>query len=146
MKTLFLPLAIVLFTTASIPVVVEVDWVTDYEAAFVKAKKEGKMVLINFTGSDWCGWCKRLDREVFTQQAFKDYAAHNLVLLKLDYPKRTPQPNELKVQNQKLARDFSVRGFPTILLLKSNQEVVLRTGYQQGGPDNYVAHLKQAAR
>ena len=121
-------------------------WVTDYEEAFVKAKREGKHVLINFTGSDWCGWCKRLDREVFSQPTFQKYANEKLVLLKLDYPRRTPQPKEVKLRNQQLARDFAVRGFPTILLVKANQQVILRTGYKYGGADNYVRHLDVAIK
>ena len=116
-------------------------WLTNYESAFIKAKKENKHVLINFTGSDWCGWCKRLDAEVFSQPKFKAYAEKNLVLLKLDYPRRTPQPQEVRLRNQQLARDFSVRGFPTILIAKSNQQVVLRTGYQYGGVEKYIEHL-----
>lgn len=122
----------------------EVKWVTDYEEAFVKAKKEGKYVLMNFTGSDWCGWCKRLDREVFSQPEFQKFASEKLVLLKLDYPRRTPQPQEVKVRNQQLAREFGVRGFPTILLAQANQRVILRTGYQYGGAASYVEHLKAA--
>lgn len=128
------------------PVEDELTWESDYEVAFVKAKKEGKLVLINFTGSDWCGWCKRLDREVFSQSAFKTYADKKLVLLKLDYPRRTPQPQDVKLKNQQLARDFAVRGFPTILLVKSNQQVILRTGYQYGGVEKYIEHLDQAIK
>lgn len=119
-------------------------WITNYESAFVQAKKEGKHVLINFTGSDWCGWCKKLDAEVFSQPKFKEYAAKNLVLLKLDFPKRTPQSQEEKIQNQKLAQQFGVRGFPTIIIARSNQQVVLRTGYQAGGVDKYIQHLDRA--
>ena len=122
----------------------ELTWVTDYEEAFVKAKQEGKYVLINFTGSDWCGWCKRLDQEVFSQTEFKEFANENLVLLKLDYPRRTPQSREVKLRNQQIAREFGVRGFPTIILAKENQQIVLRTGYQRGGAQNYVNHLKRA--
>lgn len=133
-----------IITTSSAPVENGLEWETNYEEAFVRAKKEGKMVLINFTGSDWCGWCRRLDSEVFRQQAFKKYADENLVLLKLDYPRRTPQPKEVKIRNQQIAREFGVRGFPTILLMKANQQVILRTGYQRGGAEYYVAHLKQA--
>lgn len=121
-------------------------WLTDYEEAFIKAKREDKYVLINFTGSDWCGWCKRLDREVFSQPQFQAYADKKLVLLKLDYPRRTPQPQEVKVRNQKLAQEFAVRGFPTILIARANQQVVLRTGYQYGGVENYIAHIEKALK
>ena len=123
---------------------IENEWVTDYEEAFIIAKRENKHVLINFTGSDWCGWCKRLNREVFSQAAFQEYAKENLVLLKLDFPRRTPQPQEVKMKNQGYARTFAVRGFPTIIIAAANQKVVLRTGYKKGGPDSYVKHIKRA--
>lgn len=139
----FLLTLIISFSTASQPAV-ENNWLTDYESAFVKAKQENKHVLINFTGSDWCGWCKRLDAEVFTQPEFQKYAKENLVLLKLDFPRRTPQSKEEKIKNQQLAQQFAVRGFPTILIAKANQQVVLRTGYQRGGAASYVQHLDRA--
>ena len=144
MKKLLAVLMIFLVCTSSEPVGDGLVWMTEYEEAFVKAKKEGKLVLINFTGSDWCGWCKRLDIEVFSQPSFKKFADEQLVLLKLDYPRRTPQPKDVKIKNQQLAREFAVRGFPTILLAKANQQVLLRTGYLRGGSDAYVSHLKQA--
>ncbi len=143
MKILMLSIAMLFLSSANSPVV-ENEWMTDYEAAFVKAKKENKYVLLNFTGSDWCGWCRKLDAEVFTQPEFQKYAKEKLVLLKLDYPRRTPQPKEIKIQNQKLVQQFAVRGFPTILLAKANQQVVLRTGYQRGGAASYVQHLDRA--
>jgi len=122
------------------------EWITDYEKAFVIAKLENKHVLINFTGSDWCGWCKRLDREVFSQPAFKEYAKENLVLLKIDFPRRTPQSREVKIKNQGYAKMFAVRGFPSIFIVKSNQRVVLRTGYKAGGADNYISHISRMIR
>lgn len=140
MKILMLSIALLFLSSANTPNE-ETVWVTDYEAAFVKAKKEEKHVLINFTGSDWCGWCRKLDAEVFSQPEFQKYAKENLILLKLDFPRRTPQPKEIKIQNQKLAQQFAVRGFPTILVVKANQQVVLRTGYQRGGAASYVKHL-----
>ena len=145
MKMVFL-FSIYYLTTLSFTNVppVENNWMTDYEKAFIIAKRENKHVLINFTGSDWCGWCKKLDREVFGQKAFQTYAKENLVLLKLDYPRRTPQPREVKIKNQGYARTYGVLGFPTIIIAEANQKVVLRTGYKAGGPNSYVKHIKQA--
>ena len=142
MRSILLLLFFALVSISCVAPEVDADgWTTDYEGAFVMAKKEGKHVLINFTGSDWCGWCKRLDAEVFSQPKFKEYAAKNLILLKLDFPRRTALPMEVKLRNQELAEQFGVRGFPTILIAKSNQQVVLRTGYQHGGVDKYIQHL-----
>lgn len=117
-------------------------WVTNYDQAMKTAKKEGKTVLVNFTGSDWCGWCKKLDREVFNTDEFKAYANENLVLLKLDFPRRKQLPAEEKKQNQALLQKHAVRGFPTIVLLDAKENVLQRTGYQRGGPEAYIQHLQ----
>ena len=128
------------------PPAAENDWVTDYEEAFILAKRGNKLVLINFTGSDWCGWCMRLSREAFSQAALQTYAKKNFVLLKLDYPRRTPQPQEVRLKNQGYARDYGVWGFPTIIIAEANQKIVMRTGYRAGGADAYVRHIQQAVK
>ena len=119
------------------------DWQTDFKAALATAKAENKPVLVDFTGSDWCGWCIRLDKEVFSKQAFKDYAKESLVLLEIDFPRGIEQSPALEAQNEALAAKYKVRGFPTILLLSGDGEVLGRTGYQKGGAEAYVAHLKE---
>ena len=117
-------------------------WMTDFEAAKVKAKAENKPMLLDFTGSDWCGWCIKLDKEVFSEAAFKDYAAAELVLVELDFPRGKEQSAELKAQNEALAKQYGVRGFPTILVLSPEGELIEKTGYQRGGPEAYVEHIK----
>ena len=119
-------------------------WETDYDAALAKAKAENKTILLNFTGSDWCGWCVRLKGEVFSQAEFIEYAEANLVLVSLDFPKRKQLSAEEKAQNQALAQKHGIRGFPTILLLNPEEEILLTTGYKAGGPEEYVKHLKKA--
>jgi thioredoxin-related protein len=121
-----------------------IEWETDYAAAVAKAQKEKKALLLNFTGSDWCGWCKRLDREVFSRPEFVAYAEKNLVCVKLDFPRRTKLPQKEVMQNQSLAQKYGVRGFPTIYLLNASQETLLRTGYRPNGPGPYITHLQQA--
>ena len=117
-------------------------WMTDFEAAKVKAKAENKPMLLDFTGSDWCGWCIKLDKEVFGEAAFKDYAAAELVLVELDFPEGKGQSAELKAQNEALAKQYGVLGFPTILVLSPDGELIEKTGYQRGGPEAYVEHIK----
>ena len=119
------------------------EWGTDYEAALRKAKEENKHVLLDFSGSDWCGWCIKLDEEVFSKKPFKDYAATDLVLVLVDFPRGKKQSDELKKQNEKLAEKYRIRGFPTVILLDSEGKLVGRTGYQQGGPEKYVKHLQE---
>lgn len=118
------------------------DWETNLETALQKAQKENKTVLVNFTGSDWCIWCQRLSNEVFSQSEFEKFAKENLILVKIDFPKNIEQSMETKMYNNQLAQRFGVEGFPTIFLLNKNGDVILQTGYQPGGPVNYVNHLK----
>lgn len=117
-------------------------WMTDFEAAQEKAAAEQKPLLLDFTGSDWCGWCIKLDKEVFSQSAFKEYADDNLVLVELDFPRNKPQSDELKAQNKALAEKYEIRGFPTILVLSPEGELIKQTGYQPGGAEAYVQHVK----
>lgn len=118
-------------------------WDEDYDKALERAAKEGKYVLVDFSGSDWCGWCIKLDQEVFSKQAFKDYAKENLVLVLLDFPRQKSQSKSVQERNQALMRKYGVRGFPTVLVLNPKGEVAGRTGYKPGGPEAYVKHLKE---
>jgi len=116
-------------------------WLTDYDQAIKVATEKKLPILVNFTGSDWCGWCIRLDKEVFSQAAFKAYAKDNLVLLKLDFP-RKPLPKEQADRNQALADKFKIEGFPTIVLVNADGKETQRTSYKSGGAEAYVTHLK----
>ncbi|NQT26476.1 thioredoxin family protein [candidate division KSB1 bacterium] len=118
-------------------------WGEDYEAALKEANKDGKYLLLNFGGSDWCVWCKRLDGEVFSQDAFNTWAKDNLVLLMVDSPRAKKQDDKVVQQNNVLKRKYAIRGFPTIILLNPEGELAAQTGYQQGGPEKYVEHLKE---
>lgn len=117
-------------------------WMTDFDAAKAKAAAENKPLLVDFTGSDWCGWCIKLNKEVFSQQAFKDFAKENLILVELDFPRKKAQSAELAAQNQALAEKYAVRGFPTILILDAKGEVIKQTGYRRGGAEKYIEHLQ----
>ncbi len=75
-------------------------WLTDLRIAKERARQEKKAILLNFTGSDWCGWCKKLDAEVFSQKEFKDYAAKHLVLVEVDFPHGFKLPDATKKQNE----------------------------------------------
>jgi thioredoxin-related protein len=121
----------------------EFKWETDLEVAKKRAKDEKKTILVDFTGSDWCGWCIKLKKEVFDQPEFKEYAKKNLVMLELDFPRRTELAAKLKEQNERMAKEFKVEGFPTILLMNSQGKEVARTGYQEGGPEAYIKHVKK---
>jgi len=135
-----------LLLTASMATAQGSDWITDLEKAKEIASSEDKYILINFTGSDWCGWCKRLNREVFRQSEFKSFAEENLVLVELDFPRFKDQSAALKSANEKLRRHYRVQGFPTILLTDEDGRVVLQTGYRRGGAQPYVDHLRAKMR
>ncbi|MBT8035976.1 MAG: thioredoxin family protein [Verrucomicrobiae bacterium] len=141
MKTIQLA-SLALAMTASIATAGGDGWMTDFEAAKKKAASENKDLLVDFTGSDWCGWCIKLNKEVFSHDPFKKGVADTFVLVELDFPKDTSGISEAtQKQNAALKKKFKIRGFPTILLLDAKGLPFARTGYQAGGPEKYVAHL-----
>lgn len=109
-------------------------WHTDWESAAAESKKTGKPVLIDFTGSDWCGWCIKLKKEVFDTAAFKTWATKKVVLLEIDFPRGKPQSDKVKEKNQALAQKYGVQGFPTIIFAKADGKALGKYGYDQGGP------------
>lgn len=121
----------------------EATWTTDALAAMAKARSENKTVLMNFTGSDWCGWCIKLDKEVFSTSTFATYAKENLVLVKLDFPRHKELAASEVLQNEALARKYAVEGFPTILVLQPDGTEKGRLGYLPGGPWPWLGELKK---
>lgn len=121
----------------------EVTWFADFDVAQKEAEKTGKDLFVDFTGSDWCGWCIRLHKEVFDHEAFQKGITGDYILVALDFP----QAEEIKAKvpnperNSELAQMHSVQGFPTILLMDSKGQVYGRTGYQPGGPEKYLEHV-----
>jgi uncharacterized protein YyaL (SSP411 family) len=115
-------------------------WMTDFEAAKKKAAEEKKNLLVDFTGSDWCHWCKVIDKEIFSKPEFK--GAENFVLVELDYPRdKSKQSEELQKQNEMLAEKYMIKGYPTIYLMTAEGKPFASTGYRQGGPEAYNKHL-----
>ena len=122
----------------------ESDWLHDYNKAQEEAKTNHKLLFLNFTGSDWCGWCIKFDKDVLSQPQFKNYAHDNLVLVELDFPRRKSLPTEEKKQNMHLAQQYEVLGFPTIVVLNSSgQKVWQFDGYFPGGPEAFIAQLQK---
>jgi len=118
-------------------------WETDFNLASSSAERSGKYMLLYFSGSDWCGWCKKLDSQVFSKQEFKRYAHKNLICVQLDFPRKKSQSKKLKKQNQELAMKYSVRGYPTVFILSPQGEVLERSNYKDGGAKKYVEDLQQ---
>lgn len=118
------------------------DWTESYPKALEQAKENGGTVLADFTGSDWCGFCIRLKKDVFDTEEFKTYAKeHKLALLELDYPRAKQQSEEIKKQNAELKKKFEIRGFPTIIFLdKDGKELGRVVGF--GGKEWWWEKVK----
>jgi thioredoxin-related protein len=119
----------------------ELNWLTDLPKAQAKAKSENKLVMLDFTGSDWCGWCIKLNKEVFSKPEFAEYADKNLVLVEVDFPRAKKQSAELKKANKALQDKYKVEGYPTIIVLNGEGKKVGELGYQPGGPKAFIAEL-----
>ena len=117
-------------------------WMTQFSEARAMAKNEGKPILMDFTGSNWCGWCVKLKKEVFTKPSFLGFANDNLILMTVDFPRGVHQEEWLVDQNNKLLDQYGVNSFPTIIVIDYNGNLLGRTGYKSGGSENYVEHLK----
>ena len=120
---------------------VQPEWTTDVPAAKAKAKAEDKLVLLDFTGSDWCGWCIKLNKEVFSTPEFVEYAKNKLVLVEVDFPEKKELSAQLKKANEALKNKYNIEGFPTIIVLNGNGKKVETLGYMAGGPKAFIAAL-----
>jgi len=123
----------------------ELVWETNVTKAMAISNETKKPLLLFFTGSDWCGWCIRLQKEVLKTPEFALWAKENVVLVELDFPRRAPQAPEIKKQNDELQMAFGIQGFPTIILAnattkegKVNFEGIGSTGYVAGGPTAWL--------
>lgn len=129
----------------------KLTWHTDMGEAIKLSQKSKKPLLLFFTGSDWCGWCKRLQKEVLTTPEFAEWAKKNVVLVELDFPRSGTQTNEIKQQNAQLAQVFGIRGYPTVWIAsadkgkdnKINFTPIGSTGYVAGGPKAWLDSANQ---
>lgn len=123
----------------------ELVWNNNLNKALEISKKTKKPLMLFFTGSDWCGWCKRLQNEVFKKPEFATWAKDNVVLVEVDFPRRTPLTPELQTQNSQLQQFFEIRGYPTVWLVNAGKndgkisfEKLGSTGYVAGGPTAWL--------
>ena len=121
----------------------EPAWLTDFDKALAAAEEKNAPILVNFSGSDWCYWCQKLEKEIFSKKAFLDFASDKLTLFQADFPRSKRLPKEIRKQNEALAKKYGIIGFPTVVLLNANGDVIARTGYQSGGPDAYIKHINK---
>lgn len=138
MKTLLRSL-VVLAATTTFALAGAEGWMTDWEAAKAKAKAESKPILINLTGSDWCTWCIKIEKEVFSTKEFQEFAAKNLVLMEADFPRKSKLPADLKKQNNALKKEYLNGGYPTVYLLDAEGKKLSEDiGELKGGTAEYI--------
>lgn len=143
LRTAPLAAVLVLSLAAGLPADEAADslWITSFNAAKAQAAESNLDILIDFTGSDWCGWCIKLHDEVFATERWKQAAPKNFVLLVLDYPRKTKLSEEQTAHNDALRKQFAVRGYPTVFLCDASGKPYARTGYKRGGAEAYLQHL-----
>jgi thioredoxin-related protein len=143
-KNLIIAIALTCACSITLSVRADSEWGTDYKKAQQDAKASNKLILLDFTGSDWCGYCIRLDRDVLSKPEFKDYASQNLVLVEIDFPRRKAQSAEVKRQNEELAQQYQIEGFPTLVVLNGDGQTIWRyDGYFSDGPQAFIAQLEK---
>jgi len=123
----------------------ELKWGTDLNTALAQAKKDKKLVMINFTGSDWCIWCKRLQKDVFSTKEFDDYAKDNLVLVEADFPRTKKIDSKQQKANEALMTKYNVQGFPTLVVLNGDGKKVGELGYEKT-PQLFISKLQDAKK
>ena len=115
-------------------------WHTDVNEAIIEANKTNKPIFAFFTGKTWCSWCKKLEKQILSQETFTKYAEENLVLLELDFPRGS---RNLPQEQITLARKFQIQGYPTVILMDAETNLLGKTGYEYMTPDEYVAHIQK---
>ena len=119
-------------------------WSSDYAASMKLAADSKEDLLVDFTGSDWCTWCIKLNKEVFSQTPFKEGVKGKFVLVEIDSPRdKTKLSEETLAQNMELAKKYEIQGYPTILLCDAGGKPYAKTGYEKGGPEAYVKNLDE---
>lgn len=121
------------------------EWLTDLDRAKQIAQEDHKMILLNFSGSDWCAPCIMMKKDVFDRAEFQEYASERLVLVRADFPrhkKNQPDP-EQKARNEKLAGHYNPNGrFPLTLLLDPEGKVIKEwDGFQGMSPGEFISQI-----
>lgn len=124
----------------------ELTWHTDLAKAQAEAKAEKKLVMLDFTGSDWCGWCIKLNKEVFSKPEFTEFAKKNLVLVEVDFPLKKEQSAEQKKANQALQEKYQIKGYPTLIVLDADGNKVGELEYVAGGPKAWIEKFEQETK
>jgi protein disulfide-isomerase len=115
-------------------------WLTDVNEAIELSKETGKPIFAFFTGKEWCSWCKKLENKILIKEAFITYAKENLILLELDFPRGR---RDLPQEQTNLARKFRIQGYPTVILMDSETNLLGKTGFESMTPQQYVENIQR---
>jgi protein disulfide-isomerase len=118
-----------------------IAWQTNYQQALQESRNTSKPILLFFTGSDWCGWCTKLEQEVFATPEFAQNIGNKLIFVMLDFPMKKSLDARTHQQNENLKKRFSIRSYPTVILINSEEELIGTTGYRAGGGQKYAQYL-----
>lgn len=118
-----------------------IKWYTNYNDAVQDAQKNHKPILLFFTGSDWCGWCKKMQHEIFNSPDFANKVGGSFVFVEVDFPNKKQLPQPLTEQNTQLKQKYGITSYPTVVILDSNGNYIADTGYRPGGGKAYADYL-----
>jgi len=122
-----------------------IEWQTNYNNALAQAKQKSLPVVLFFTGSDWCTWCNKIENEALDTPEFAQAADGKFIFVKLDYPMYKKLDGQTTQQNNSLKQKYDIKGYPTVIIIDSNERVLGSTGYVAGGGRNYANHLRSIA-
>lgn len=123
-----------------------IAWYDNFGKAQEESRKTGKPILMLFTGSDWCGFCIRMDRAAFSKPDFQNFIQSKFVMFKADFPRRTKLQPGIAAQNNDLAEQYGVKGFPTVIIANSEGAVLAKTGFIRGNERAYRAEYEKILR
>jgi len=115
-------------------------WQTNVQEAIEISKETGKPIFAFFTGKEWCSWCKKLENKILSKEAFITYAKENLILLELDFPRGR---RDLPTEQINLARKFRIQGYPTVILMDAETNLLGKTGFENMTPQQYVENVQK---
>ena len=120
----------------------ESPWITDFDKGVKIAAEKQLPLLLSFTGSDWCVYCKKLEEEVFSKNEFKDFVKDKFVLIKIDFPRKNPLSDDVMKKHHQLAKKYKIKEFPAVIFLTKDKVFILKSGYREGGTVSYINFLK----
>jgi protein disulfide-isomerase len=119
-----------------------VTWTTNYQDAVAQSKQNSQPIVLFFTGSDWCGWCKKLDAEALDTPDFAQATNGKFIFVKVDFPMKSKLDPQTAQQNNMLKQKYEIKGYPTLVIIDGNEKILATTGYEAGGGKKYANHLE----